>query len=54
MGALEMFGGPVAPSFAVTLKTSRDLDEQIVGVKLREAPWADPALYAELCTKWGS
>ncbi len=53
-GALEMFGGPVAPSFAVTLQTERDLDEEVVGIKLREAPWADPALYADVCTQWDS
>lgn len=53
-GALEMFGGPIAPSFAVTLKTRRDLDEQVVGVKLREAPWADPTLHIDVCTQWDS
>lgn len=53
-GALEMFGGPEAPSFAVTLQTARALDEQVVGIKLREAPWADPTLYVDLCTQWGS
>lgn len=52
-GALEMFGGPEPPSFAVTLQTPRNLDEEIVGIKLKEADWADPTLYADLCTQWG-
>lgn len=52
-GALEMFGGPVPPSFAVTLQTPRNLDEEVVGIKLKEATWADPTLYADLCTQWG-
>ncbi len=52
-GASALFGGPV-PSFAVTLSTPRDFEAEIVGIKLREAPWEDPTLYADLCTMWDS
>lgn len=51
-GALELFGGPVAPSFAVMLKTRRDLDDEVVGVKLREADWPDPTLLGDFCVEW--
>ena len=52
MGALELFGGPVAPSFAVMLKTGRDLDDEVVGIKLREADWPDPTLLGDFCVQW--
>ncbi len=51
-GALELFGGPVAPSFAVMLKTRRDLDDEVVGLKLHEADWPDPTLLGDFCVQW--
>ncbi|MBA3549196.1 MAG: hypothetical protein H0T76_22210 [Nannocystis sp.] len=52
-GALELFGGPVAPSFAVMLKTRRDLDDEVVGVELHEAAdWQGPTLLGDFCVQW--
>lgn len=49
---LEAYKSGQQPSVAVTISSPRVLDNDVVGVKLRESDWAAPALLAEVCDVW--
>jgi hypothetical protein len=42
----------LSPAFAVSLKSVRELGQQVFGIKLYEAPWEGPILWVEMCKEW--
>lgn len=52
-GALKLYGHDVMPSYGLRLKTIRNLDQTVVGIKFKEVQmWDDPTLHGDYCTQW--
>lgn len=52
-GAVGLYDKGVTPSYGLALKSIRNLDQAVVGIKFKEvADWDDPTLYGDFCTQW--